>query len=37
MRFDNVDDLMHRKARADSEPKEINQLRNTLAARALDR
>jgi hypothetical protein len=37
MRFDNLNDLMHRKARTDSEPKEINQLRNTLAARALDR
>jgi hypothetical protein len=37
MRFDNVDDLMHRTSRTDGKPKEINQLRNTLAARALDR
>jgi hypothetical protein len=37
MRFDNLNDLVHRKARADSEPKQINQLRSTLATRALDR
>jgi hypothetical protein len=37
MRFDNVDDLMHGKVRTDSEPEEIDQLRNTLATRALDR
>jgi hypothetical protein len=36
VRFDNINDLMHRKASTDGEPKEINQLRNTLATRVLD-